>query len=201
MKSEWKRFAVKAGAWAVVAALVHGMTVMFLGGPVEYLVPGILAAGAVYVWFIDRTPLPDGAMLKRGVALLFLAFAGWLAVPEGGASGIAWQSYAPELVEAAKRGGRPVLIDFTSRNCPPCGELDRKVFRRRRVVEEAAEFMALRADLTEVNDGNQKLAEQFRIEAFPTVVFLGTNGQERANLRLIGFERAEDFLIRLQQAR
>jgi hypothetical protein len=33
------------------------------------------------------------------------------------------------------------------------------------------------------------------------VVFIGPDGKERVNLRLVGFERAESFLQRIQSAR
>jgi thiol:disulfide interchange protein len=201
VKPGLKQFAWKPAAWLAVAGAVQGATVVFLGGPVEFLVPGILAAAALHIGLFERTELPGGRMLKRGVALLFVAVGAWLAVPETDGPGIRWQDYAPDLVEAAQRGGRPVMIDFTSRTCAPCREMDRKVFRRGSVTEAAGAFLALRADMTADSEDRRRLATQFRIEGYPTIVFLDTNGVERTNLRLVGFERAEDFLIRLQQAR
>ncbi len=201
VKPEFKKFVWKPAAWASVAGAIQGATVLFLGGPVEFLVPGILAAAALHIGLFERTTLPGGRMLKRGVALLFVAVAAWLAVPETDGPGIRWQAYSPDLVEAARRGGRPVMIDFTQRTCAPCRELDSKVFRRGSVVEAAGTFLALRADLTDDTSANRQLAAQFRIEGYPTVVFLDTNGVERVSLRLLGFERAENFLLRLNQAR
>jgi len=43
-------------------------------------------------------------------------------------------------------------------------------------------------------------AEVEEIQGVPTVVFLDETGQERRELRLVGFEEAADFLKRLEKA-
>ena len=93
------------------------------------------------------------------------------------------------------------MIHFTARWCKPCQEMERNVFLRRKVAAAASEFLALRADLTDDTSDAKKLEEQFEVKVFPTIVFLDANGKEHRNLRLTGYERAEDFLIRLQAAR
>ena len=188
-------------AWLAAALAVHFLTTIFLGGPPAYVVPGILVLGALQIGLLDRTPLPsgDGKLLKRGLALAMLAFAFWLGTdtPEK----ISWVTYSEEILEAARKGGRPVMIDFTSRNCAPCLEMKRAVFTSRRVAESAKEFLAVRADLTDGSAAAQALAEKFGIEAFPTIVFIGADGKERRNLRLVGFENATFFAERVEAAR
>jgi thiol:disulfide interchange protein DsbD len=44
------------------------------------------------------------------------------------------------------------------------------------------------------------LAERFGILGVPTVIFLDASGQEREDLRLVGFEDADAFLKRLENA-
>lgn len=203
VKKEFKIFALKAGAWAGAAALVQFFTTIFLGAPPDYVVPGILLLGALQIGLLDRTRLPGdgGPMLKRGVALLFITFAAWPGMHGAGESKIFWQPYSEPLMDAARRAGRPVMIDFTSQLCPPCHQMERKVFSNGRVAEAALEFMALRVDCTTLNARKQALIDRFAIAAFPTIVFIGTNGQERANLRLVGFENATFFAERVESAR
>ena len=190
-------------AWIGVALGAHFITSIFLGGPPDYLVSGLLVLAALQIGLLDRTPLPagDGRMLKRGLALLFITFAVWLETGGGAADKIPWQIYSDELLEAARRGGRPVMIDFTSKTCAPCLNMERRVFSNGRVAVAAEEFLPLRVDLTEVSPAEAALAEKFNIEAFPTIVFIGTDGKERLNLRLVGYENARFFTERVQSAR
>ena len=203
MKPVWQKFALKVAAWILAALAVHFLTTIFLGGPPDYVVPGILLLGALQIGLLDRTPLPadSGKMLKRGVALLMAAFALWVGTNPGMAEKIPWQTYSDEALTAARKGGRPVMIDFTSQNCPPCLEMERKVFTNRRVADAAKDFLALRADLTAGGAAGRALGEKFGIEAFPTIVFIGTDGKEHSNLRLVGYENATFFAERVESAR
>jgi thiol:disulfide interchange protein DsbD len=203
VKSAWQKFALKVAAWILAALAVHFLTTIFLGGPPDYVVPGILALGALQIGLLDHTPLPadGGRTLKRGVGLLMLAFAFWIQINPGLEEKIPWQSYSDEALAAARKGGRPVMIDFTSRTCRPCFEMERKVFTNRRVADAAKDFLALRADLTAGSAAAQALAEKFGIEAFPTIVFISADGKERTNLRLVGYENATFFAERVESAR
>lgn len=203
LKSQWRQFAIRVGTWVVAALAVHFLTTIFLGGPPDYIVPGILILGAMQIGLLDRTSLPagEGKMLKRGVALLMITLAVWFATGAGAEEKIPWQTYSDELVDAALRGKRPVMIDFTSRNCAPCLDMERRVFTNRRVAEAAKEFLPLRADLTTLNATNEALAVRFGIKAFPTIVFIGADGKERSNLRLVGYENALRFAERVESAR
>jgi thiol:disulfide interchange protein DsbD len=202
VKREWKVFGIKLAVWIAAAAGAHFITTIFLGGPPDYLVSGILVLAAIQIGLLDRTPLPagEGKMLKRGLALLLITFAVWLETGSGGAQ-IPWQIYSDELLQAARKGGRPVMIDFTSKNCAPCLDMERKVFSNSRVAAAAEDFLPLRADLTELTATNAAIAERFNIEAFPTIVFIGGDGKERVNLRLVGYENARFFTERVQSAR
>jgi thiol:disulfide interchange protein len=203
VKPELKRFLIKVGAWAGVALLVHFFATVLLGAPPPFVVPGILVIAAIHLGLIDRTPLPleNGKLLKRGVALLMLAFALWLANTPVAAEKIKWQAYSEELVAAARKGNRPVMIDFTSKACPPCYAMKGKVFSNSRVARAAESFMPLRVDATAPDAKTAELLERYRIEAFPTIVFLDATGKERSNLRLVGFENATFFAERVESAR
>ena len=203
MEKVWQKFTLKVAAGVAAALALHFLTKIFLGDTPEFLIPAILVAGAVQIGLFDRTPLPkdNGKMLKRGIALLMITVAVWSATNQIAGGRIPWQSYSEEILEAARKSGRPVMIDFMSRRCPPCLEMDRQVFSNNRIASAAIEFITLRIDLTEGSADAQALSSKFAVHAIPTVVFLGADGKERDNLRLVGFENATRFAERMKSAR
>jgi thiol:disulfide interchange protein DsbD len=72
-------------------------------------------------------------------------------VSSSASTGIAWQTYSPELVEELREQGRPVFIDFTAKWCLTCGVNERVALRSRRVERRFRELgiAALRADWTD----------------------------------------------------
>jgi thiol:disulfide interchange protein DsbD len=203
VKRVWQQFALKVAAWVGAALAVHFLTTLFLGAPPDHVVPGILLFGALHIGVLDRTPLPagNGMMLKRGVALLMVTFALWLGTNPGAESKIPWLTYSDEALEAARRGGRPVMLEFTSPRCPYCLAMDRKVFSTSRVAEAAKEFLPMRIEVNETNVAAQTLAEKTGVQGFPTILFIGRDGQEKRILRLEGYEDAARFAQRLEAAR
>ena len=57
MSQAWKYFLIKVGAWIGVALLVQFCTTVLLGGPIDYVVPGILGLGALHIGLPGRTEL------------------------------------------------------------------------------------------------------------------------------------------------
>jgi thiol:disulfide interchange protein DsbD len=112
--------------------------------------------------------------------------------------GIVWHPYNPEALAEAKATGEFVLIDFAAAWCTPCKELDHKTFSQAAVVEETKTFTNLKADLTNwSSEPIKKLRDEYGILGVPVVVFIDKNGNERKDLRVVGFVGKEDFLSRV----
>ncbi len=83
---------------------------------------------------------------------------------------------------------------FTHMTRDLCKELDHNTFSDAKVIEMASRFTTMKVDLTNYDSPeSEKLRKQFRVAGVPTVIFLGSDGTEVADTRVVGFVNAEDF--------
>lgn len=100
------------------------------------------------------------------------------------------------LLEEAKRQNKPIFVDFYATWCGPCKMLERYTFSNPEVGSFAEKhFLAYRID-AEKGEG-PRLANQFRVRAYPTIVFLTPQGSELG--RQVGYVDAPAFLSLLKR--
>ena len=58
----------------------------------------------------------------------------------------------------------------------------------------------LQADVTANDAEDQALLERFGVFGPPTIIFFGTDGQQRHGYEVVGYMKAKDFNEHLQQA-
>lgn len=200
----WLNLGRKAGTVLVVAGLIWLLSFVFLDEPLFRIVSLVLLFGGLAFGLFDpgRFPTRRPGLVRAGVTGLFVGLAAWQWLPPRAEAEMTWEPYSLAAIEKAAAGGKPVMIDFFAEWCGPCHDLDRRVFGNKEVVQAADRFVRLRADLTDQNStANAALAERHAIAYFPTVVLIGSDGQERRSMRLIGVEPASRFLARLRAVR
>ncbi len=88
---------------------------------------------------------------------------------------IEWAGSWPEAATLAQRGQRLILLHFWNYNCPPCVQLDRRVFNQPEVIRAVhSRYVPLKVNVTD----DPKMAEHFKIEKWPTDVIVTTDGRE-----------------------
>lgn len=184
---------------SVAALVAWGLPWVFVDRPGAQVASMILVVGGVYFGFLKRVPNATGGLwTRRGLGFAFLVLGFLIPWSDRPQAAMPWQAYDEALLSSAMEEGKPVMIDFTAAWCGPCQVMESQVFSRKKIVDAADRFVTLKADLTNSNDPvAQALAEKFSIVAFPTVVFIGPDGNERTKLRLVGVEWADRFEKRL----
>ncbi len=103
-------------------------------------------------------------------------------------------------VAAAKAAGKPLLFDFYADWCVACKEMEKYTFPRPEVHAALDGFVLLKADVTANDAVDQALMQRLGIIGPPATLFY-IDGVERRELRLFGFEGAEDFVRRVERVK
>jgi thiol-disulfide isomerase/thioredoxin len=96
----------------------------------------------------------------------------------------------------AKKQGKPLMIDFFGIWCPPCNELDEKVFPTAKFSHSASRFIRLKLDADKSISWNLK--SRYQISGYPTVILASSNGDEIT--RIVGYRDLAEFTATLDSA-
>ena len=103
-------------------------------------------------------------------------------------------------IDQAKSAGRTVLVDFSAKWCVSCKEMEKYTFTDAGVKTALDRTVLLRADVTDNDADDQALLKHMGIIGPPTIAFYGLNGEERANYRVVGFMKAQEFASHAREA-
>ena len=101
---------------------------------------------------------------------------------------------------AAKTAGKPVMLDFYADWCVSCKEMERFTFADPQVAARLQQMILLQADVTANSDADKALLKRFGLFGPPGIIFFEAGGRELADLRVVGFQSAQQFLPTLERA-
>ncbi|MEO5677129.1 MAG: cytochrome c biogenesis protein CcdA, partial [Usitatibacter sp.] len=177
---------------------------MALGMGIPLVVVGV-SEGA----FLHKSgPWMEG--VKKFFGVLLLAVAVWIVWPvvsplltsKPAPHGLPFQrvNSIAELDEKLRAPGKPVLLDFYADWCISCKEMEAFTFTDPRVKAKMQGLLLLQADVTANTEEHKELLKRFSLFGPPGIVFFDPGGKEIRGLRVIGYQKADQFLVALDRA-
>jgi len=183
----------------------------------------LLVIPAIYLSAIDPLPHPSSGWRKlwKGLGVMMLVYGVILLIgvslgntnPLQPLQGTLSASYAAgekktgltfirikslaelqQQLQAASEKKQPVMLDFYADWCISCKEMEAYTFTNAKVKQKLDQFVLLQADVTANTAEDQALLKQFNLVGPPAILFFGTDRQEQAQYRVIGYQEAETFL-------
>lgn len=123
-------------------------------------------------------------------------------------AGEAWLTDLPKAQEQAKAEKKLVLLDFTGSDwCPPCKALHKNVlskpefeaYAKTNLVLVEVDFPNRKPQSAELKKANAALQEKFKVEAYPTIIVLNSEGKEVHRKSGYGGTTVKEFIAGLEK--
>ncbi len=105
-----------------------------------------------------------------------------------------------ELDARLRSATKPVMLDFYADWCVSCKEMERFTFADPAVAAAMGRMTLLKADVTANTEADAVLLKRFGLFGPPGIIFFDAKGKELADLRVVGFQPAAQFLPTLERA-
>lgn len=184
---EWLVWVEQFFGVVLLALAVYFVTPLLPKAVSQLLLPGLTAAGGIYLGFIDRSGLRMRYFpsIKRLVGIAAIVVAAWAVVPQRAESSVAWQALEPSSLDAARSNRKPAVVDFVADWCIPCREMEHTTFRDPQVRQQADRFAMFKADITGESEQMEGLIDRYQVRGVPTVIVFDSSGAEVQ--RLVGY--------------
>ncbi|MFP3927999.1 MAG: cytochrome c biogenesis protein CcdA [Desulfobacteraceae bacterium] len=199
---DWMVWVRKLMGWVLAGMAVYMIMPLMPGKGAEAVLAVVLAAAAgLHLGWLEKSGKASiwFRRIKKTAGLILMAAGALYAAQTGEREGIQWSPYKPGVLAEAVQQGRPVILDFTADWCPPCREMEERVFSDPDVVDAGRDPAMIRVDLTRSRPEHAPLLKRYQVRGVPTVIFIRPDGKEASSLRVESYVNKDDFLERIKR--
>jgi thiol:disulfide interchange protein DsbD len=104
-----------------------------------------------------------------------------------------------ELDALIAKSDRPVMLDFYADWCVSCKEMEAFTFTDPLVAKKMNQMLLLQADVTANDAADRAMLKRFRLFGPPGIIFFQPGGEERRDIRVVGYQDAARFASTLDR--
>ncbi|MGM0568399.1 MAG: cytochrome c biogenesis protein CcdA [Elusimicrobiota bacterium] len=193
----------KSGSWMVWVRKVLGVILVAVAffylslaagqNLVFILIPAVLAAGGIYLAFIENTGADKKIFtwIKYIMGAVFIV-AAFFIFRSGRIPSVKWQPYDAQILSGAEN---PSVVYFAADWCVPCLEMEVRTFSVPEVMNSLEGFNLMKADLTSYETPSSRhLRQKYDIAGVPTIIFIDKEGDEISPARKVGFISSRELI-------
>ena len=102
------------------------------------------------------------------------------------------------VLQKATEQHQAIFITYYADWCVSCKEIDNTTLSDKVVQEQLKKYTLIEVDVTKVGDDQRDLLKQFQLFGPPAFIFVGADGNEKENLRVVGIISAEKLQEKLR---
>jgi thioredoxin:protein disulfide reductase len=197
---EWLAWVEQLFGFLLVGLSLYFLDPIVPGRIISRILPYYAVGAGIFLGFVPsvgRNSRPF-FVLRSGVGVASTAVLIYLLIgARSPAAELKFRPFDPALLQTARVHGKPVVVDFSADWCVPCREMEHTTFADPAVIQQASNFIWLKANLTAANPSNTALMKQFAVAGVPTTVFIDATGRVRASRA--GYIGPQEFLGYLMQ--
>ena len=133
--------------------------------------------------------------LTKSLIILLLIVGCEKQVNEDNNNGIKWGDNIDSALTSASNSNKLIMIDFMAEWCPPCKEMDKKIFSNTNIIKKSNEFIPVRIDV----DKQQNIAEEYNGNArkyggigIPNILFI--DKEKKIIRHIVGFHDVDQLM-------
>ncbi len=197
---EWLAWVEQLFGFVLVGLALYFIDPLFHDRLIMRILPYYAAGVGVFLGFVSKAGrnwqpffvFRSALGIAAAAVLVYLLMTARISRAE-----LTFEPFDPALLQAALVHRKPVVVDFSADWCVPCREMEHTTFTDPAVVQQASNFVWLKANLTAANPRNIALMKRFEVAGVPTTIFIDSTGKVRASRA--GYIGPHEFLGYLLQ--